>query len=197
MARTRAVDYDEKREAILKQSARIFADGGFERTSMSSVAAACGVSKPLLYHYYDSKDAILFDIIRGHLQELVDAVKAADEPGSDPERRLRNLVGALLDRYRDADAEHKVQINGLSSLPEDWQEELKRMERELVRMFADALRAAVPGLDDGRLLKPVTMSLFGMLNWHYMWFRTEGPVSREEYADIATGIILNGARGLV
>jgi TetR/AcrR family transcriptional regulator len=197
MARTRAVDYDEKRDAILKRSARIFADGGFERTSMSSVAAACGVSKPLLYHYYDSKDAILFDIIRGHLQELVDAVEAADDPRAEPEQRLRALVGALLDCYRDADAAHKVQINGLSSLPQDWQDELKGLERELVRVFADALKAAVPALDDGRLLKPVAMSLFGMLNWHYMWFRPEGPVSREEYADIATGIILNGARGLI
>ena len=62
MARTRAKDYDEKRAAILHAAARIFAEGGFDRTSMATLAAECGVSKALLYHYYASKEALLHDI---------------------------------------------------------------------------------------------------------------------------------------
>jgi TetR/AcrR family transcriptional regulator len=46
------------------------------------------------------------------------------------------------------------------------------------------------------LLKPVTMSLFGMLNWHYMWFRDKGPVSREDYADMVTTLLIEGAQAL-
>ena len=46
------------------------------------------------------------------------------------------------------------------------------------------------------MLKPVTMSLFGMLNWHYMWFREQGAVSREAYADLATTVLLEGAQAL-
>ncbi len=46
------------------------------------------------------------------------------------------------------------------------------------------------------LLKPVTMSLFGMLNWHYMWFREGGTMSREHYADLATTVLVEGARHL-
>lgn len=197
MKRARAADYDDKRNAILLRSARLFAEGGFERTPMSGVAAACGVSKPLLYHYYDSKEALLFDILHRHLKDLCDMAAAADRPEAEPEERLRSLVGAILDGYRDADAEHKVQINALSSLPEDKQEILKALERELVARFANALRGVVPALDDGRLLKPATMSLFGMLNWHYMWFRPDGPVSRKDYSEIATRIIIGGARDLV
>ena len=197
MKRARAVDYDDKRNAILQRSAQLFAEGGFERTPMSGVAAACGVSKPLLYHYYDSKEALLFDILHRHLKDLCDMAAAADRPEAKPEERLRSLVGAMLDGYRDADAEHKVQINALAALPEDKQNTLKALERELVSRFADALKGVVPALDDGWLLKPVTMSLFGMLNWHYMWFRPEGPVSRQEYGDIATRIIIGGARDLV
>ena len=121
MARTRAADYDEKRNAILKRSSRLFADGGFERTSMSQVANTCGVSKALLYHYYASKEALLYDILYGHLKELVDAVEEAGSATGTAEDRLRALVGAILDAYRDADAEHKVQINALASLPEDKQ----------------------------------------------------------------------------
>ena len=57
MARSRALDYDDKRLAILKRSAQLFAEQGYERSSMAQLAASCGVSKALLYHYYDSKDA--------------------------------------------------------------------------------------------------------------------------------------------
>ena len=64
MARPRSADHGIKRRAILDRSAALFARNGYDRTAMAEVAAACGVSKALLYHYYDSKDALLFDILR-------------------------------------------------------------------------------------------------------------------------------------
>lgn len=197
MARPRAEDYDDKRKAILKASAGLFAELGFDRTSMNQIAQGCGVSKALLYHYYANKDALLFDIIRDHLDELIAGVETTGNGERDPERRLRDYVAALLDAYRDANAEHKIQINEMKRLPADQQEELKAKERHLVRLFAEAIADAVPELGKGsKLLKPVTMSLFGMVNWHYLWFRDGGPITREDYADIATTILLNGARSL-
>lgn len=197
MARPRADDYDDKRKAILKTSAALFAEHGFDRASMNQIAQGCGVSKALLYHYYANKDALLFDIIRDHLDELNAAVEEAAMPAAPGEARLEACVGALLDAYRDANAEHKIQINDMKRLPPGQQEELKERERQLVKVFAAALADAVPALGGGsELLKPVTMSLFGMVNWHYMWFREGGPVSREDYARIATRLILDGARSL-
>jgi len=197
MARSRALDYDDKRLAILKRSAQLFAGQGYERSSMAQLAASCGVSKALLYHYYDSKDALLFDVIYAHLQDLLEAVEGADDPALEPVARLRRLIGALLDAYRDANDEHAVQIAALKALPPDRQEGLKDLERRLVRTFSAAIAGINPALGgDSPLLKPVTMSLFGMLNWHYMWFRPAGPISREDYADLATRLIVEGARSL-
>lgn len=194
MARPLAADYDDKRQAILKASARLFARDGYDRASMAEIAAECSISKALLYHYYDTKEQLLVAIIRAHLEELVSATEAA-EGVSDPGARLRALVGALLDCYRDADHEHQIQINELKKLPRPNAEELLELERALVRRFSSAVAAAVPALA-GRpeLVKPVTMSLFGMLNWHYMWFRKDGPVSREAYADLATALVIDGAQ---
>ena len=84
MARTRALDYAEKREVILHQSAQLFARHGYTGTSISMIAEACGVSKALLYHYYPDKEAVLFDILHAHLAALVarvEAVVAATAPG--------------------------------------------------------------------------------------------------------------------
>ena len=197
MARSRAKDHDEKRDAILHRAAVVFARDGYDRSSMASLAAECGISKALLYHYHASKEALLFEILRNHLQDLVDAVEEANDLGLAPEARLETLVVALLDAYRDADAEHKVQLQALQLLPEAEQQQLKTLERRLVAIFADAVRALEPELFDGTaLLKPVTMSLFGMLNWVYMWFREGGPVSREDYGNLAARMLVGGVRHL-
>jgi TetR/AcrR family transcriptional regulator len=163
---------------------------------MAEVAAACGVSKALLYHYYASKETLLFDILSVHLQELLDAAQAVDK-SLPPRERLRALVGALLDAYRDADQQHKIQINEMGKLPPERLTVLIGMERDLVAVFADAIAQVLPAIANSKtLLKPVTMSLFGMLNWHYMWFREGGTMSREDYADLATTVLVEGAQAL-
>ncbi|MGK9232823.1 TetR/AcrR family transcriptional regulator [Inquilinus limosus] len=194
MARTRAHDYDDKRRAILHRTAELFARHGFTGASITKIAEACGMSKALLYHYYRDKDAVLFDILDDHLSMLVAVVEEAAAAPAGARDRLHAVVAALLDAYRDADAEHQVQITSLKLLPPDQQEQLKELERKLVRIFADALAAAVPPLAaDRTLLMPLTMSLFGMLNWHYLWFREGKGLSRADYARLATELILSGA----
>jgi TetR/AcrR family transcriptional regulator len=196
MARPRATDYDDKRRAILDRSAALFSEHGYDRASISRIAEACGVSKATLYHYYTDKDELLFDVIRFHLEKLLKVVGAADKPDLAPKPRLRELVAALLEAYRDADAQHNVQISSMRFLSDARQVELKNMERTLVRTFSDAVAAVAPQLDGTHLLKPVTMSLFGMVNWHYLWFKTPGPVSRADYADLVTRLIADGTSGL-
>lgn len=196
MARPRANNYDDKRRAILDRSAELFSEYGYDRASMNKIASACGVSKANLYHYYKDKDELLFDVIRVHLEDLLQVVEAADRPSLVPEMRLRDLVAALLEAYRDADAQHSVQISSLRFLSDEHQTALKNMERDLVRIFSDAVSAVAPQIKGTTLLKPVTMSLFGMINWHYLWFKSPGPVSRADYADLVTRLIVDGTRDL-
>jgi TetR/AcrR family transcriptional regulator len=195
MARPRAADYDDKRRAILKRAAQLFAAQGFDRTSMAEIALALGVSKALFYHYYGSKDALLFDIIRSHLVELVDAAEAADDATLPPRLRLERMIAAILDLYRDADAEHKVQIGHLAGLPGPQQAELRALERRLVDLMAGIVRALNPALPE-RFIKPAAMSIFGTVNWKYMWFRSGGPVTEEEYALLTADVFAAGIAGL-
>jgi TetR/AcrR family transcriptional regulator len=197
MARSRANDYDDKRQAILDRSAELFSAHGYDRASMNKIAEACGVSKANLYHYYKDKEGLLFDVIRFHLEELLEVVEAADRPADQPEARLRGLIAALLEAYRDADSQHNVQISSMRFLPQERQAELKRMERDRVTIFSAAVAGVAPHLKGTKMLTPVTMSLFGMVNWHYLWFKSTGSVSREEYAEIVTRLISDGARNLL
>lgn len=193
MARGVAHDHSEKRGAIRKGAARYFAANGFDRASMTGAAAHCGVSKALIYHYYDSKDALLFDILHTHLADLVETVRAVNEDGD----QLRHLIRAILLAYRDADAEHKLQADAMAALPTDKREPLMALQRGLVQMMSDALQTASPDtLSDPTRLRAVTMTVFGMLNWFYMWHRPGKGMDREAYADLLTDMVMGGIKGL-
>lgn len=185
MARPRANDYDDKRATILREAAQLFATHGFDRTSMNEIAQALGVSKALFYHYYRSKDALLFAIIRNHLIELVEAAEEADDPRLSPDERLHAVVIAIFECYRDADSQHKIQINHLGQLTEEQQDELKSFERRLVDVISTIVAALNPALPRD-VVRPVTMSIFGTLNWKYMWFREGGRMSHADYAALVT-----------
>ena len=198
MARTRAQDFEDKQRAIVESAAQVFAEQGMDKASMSQIAQQAQVSKALLYHYYPSKDALIFAIIITHLEELDEAIQAADDPALPPHQRLRSLVGAVLDGYRGADNQHKVQLNGTAALTDDQKAQIMEVERGIVKRFSIVLDQINPDLNtrERPLLMPVTMSLFGMMNWVYMWFKDGGRISREDYADVATTLILEGIKAV-
>lgn len=193
MARPRAADHFEKRNAILAQAAELFARHGYDRASLAMIAQACGVSKALVYHYWQDKEELLFDVLAQHLQQLVEIARAAADPERPPQARLESLAFALLDAYRDADAVHRVQIACLPLLSAPRQEALRALERALVAEAAGIVAELHPALAGARhLLKPLTMSFFAMLNWHYLWHREDGPVTRQAYARMVATLIAAG-----
>lgn len=191
MPRGLARDHEEKRAALRKGAAAHFAERGFDRASMASVATACGVSKALIYHYYDSKEALLFDILDNHLGDLAQAVATMPDAAC-PEAHLRALIHTILSEYRDADAEHKLQIDALATLPPEMQAPLIDLQRQLV----DTMRSALRDVGAGGDLRAVTMTVFGMLNWFYMWHRPGKGISREAYGELVTDLVLGGVRRL-
>ena len=194
MARSRAADYDDKRRSILKIAAAVFAREGFHGASIATIAAAAEVSKATLYHYYANKDALLFALLQGHLKEVLAALYAAQKSTASPEAQLHAYIVAILEAYRDADDEHRVQIHDMSSLSTNHRNALMALEREIVRLVADCLDLVVPDLLKYREKRqPLAMSLFGILNWHFLWFREQGPMDRKAYADFVMTLFLRGA----
>ncbi len=161
------------------------------------LAAASGGSKAWIYHYYRSKEAVLYDLLRSYTEDLLVVVRAADDPALEPRRRFAVLVAAILRSYDDAQSRHAAILNDLARLPVSQREQLRATQREVVDVVAGALAAVEPRLRDRPdLLTPVTMSVFGILNWHYRWFRANGPMSADEYVDIVVALVLDGLGGL-
>lgn len=198
MVRTIAKDHDQKRAQILKSAAKVFAELGYDRSSMSLLARECGISKANIYHYYDSKDALLFDLLDSYLSALHDRICGIELDGLEPEARLRATVSETLQAYQGADYEHRVQSAAISALPVEQQDVLRRYQRDMVKHMSAIIEAIAPEVfaeDPGKLYS-TTMSVFGMLNWFYMWNSRAGADAREEYATLVSNLTLNGVRGL-
>ena len=74
MARPQAADYAERRATIVEEAAELYASRGFARASVADLADRVGTSKALIYHYFPSKEAILFEVMDSHLRQLSEAV---------------------------------------------------------------------------------------------------------------------------
>ena len=185
MSRNRGVTYDLKLGHIRSTAASLFAENGFSRTSMAELARACGFSKALLYHYYSSKEALLFDILSSYLENLQDALLLNPHGPANARDHLRTLIFNLLTEYKQAGNTHKLLLHDLDVMPDTQQEELRRQEKIIVQQFVEALeQAAAEAGHPTPPRGPRAMMLLGILNWTYTWFRDGGALSIDEYCDL-------------
>jgi len=192
MPRGRAPGYDTQREQILARAAELFARQGYSATSMNQVAEACGVSKPSLYHYVRDKDQLLVEIAEGHVAKLNALVAQVKPLQLAPEARVRRLIEAFLDVYADSQAAHRVLTEDVKFLHDADRERVLDAQRAVVAAFAEAVAAARPELRHTDLLKPVTMLLFGMMNWMFTWLQPDGRLTHTAMAPVVADLFFGG-----
>ena len=196
MGRGRHAGYDGQRELILARAAALFARGGYAGTSMNQVAEACGLSKATLYHYYRDKYELLVSIAEGHVTRLQGVVEEALAEESAPAGQLRVLVRRLVEEYANAQNEHRVLTEDVKFLEGDDRERILAKEREVVAAFARVVAALRPDLQEAAMSTPLTMLLFGMVNWMFTWMRSDGPLAYEEMGPVVTDLFLGGLQAV-
>ena len=192
MARTQSADYDKKRDAITHAAAHLFAKFGFAAASVSEIAARCEVSKSLIYHYYPSKDDILYDVMSDHMDRLVSLIErsgAAENQSS--KAHLIAITKNFLEAYEGSADAQKVLLYEIDSLPARQREEILTKQRRIVA-FVRAIIADGVAQDQRtpKVLSAKTMLYFGMLNWTHNWYQPDGGLNRDELATLAADTIL-------
>jgi AcrR family transcriptional regulator len=192
MARGRAPGYDDQREMILARAAHLFADRGYFATSMNQVAEACGLSKATLYHYYADKYSLLVSIAECHVTRLADLVADVQSQGLAPEDELRELIRRIVVEYAGAQDAHRVLTEDVKFLEDDDRQRVLDKERLVVAGFARVVVALRPDLEKAATAKPLTMLLFGMINWMFTWLRANGALDHESMAPMVADLFLGG-----
>src|ERR1700712_3612036 len=85
---------NRRRREILKVAARLFAELGYERTTLEMIAEELDLSKPGLYYYVRSKEDVLAQILEDIIQRTIERVQADVTPTMSPDERLRQLIVA-------------------------------------------------------------------------------------------------------
>jgi len=187
MARPQSPDYDRRREAILAAAARLYATKGFPGASVAELAKACNSSKSLIYHYFPSKDDILYAVMAEHLDALTEAAETACATGS-ADARLRALTVAFMRLYASAQNHHKVLLNELDNLPPERRAAVVAKQRRIIEAAESVITEIAPG--GGARVN--TMLFFGMINWTHTWFDPAGPFMPEALAVRVVEIMQRG-----
>ncbi len=190
MSREQAADYEEKKNAILNAAAGVFAEVGYPNAKLLDVAKACGASKSMLYHYFASKDDLLFALLTEHLQATIDALHQVD-PACPPEKKLRLLIEIYIQKSAETRTRHIVAMNDVKHLPPGQQKSIVMLERRIIQIFEAALVALNPA-GEPRFITPNAMLLMGMLNWVELWYRPAGPIKPGELCDHILAVFLHG-----
>jgi AcrR family transcriptional regulator len=207
MARPKSATHDIKRDAILDIAAQCFADRSYPAASMNEIATACGTSKARLYHYYDSKEAILFDLMDRYTQRLLSLIALTDATAQrrnlDDRAALHELIRAFLQEYESSATRHVALLNDtqfLSDVPDELlgspaispRELILNRQRDVVAAVTRALRRAYPNRLNASNQTAITMMLFGMINWTFTWLRPGGPISYVAFADEVIALLEKG-----
>ncbi len=198
MARETVID---SRQEILRTAARLFQQRGYDATSMNDVAAALKLSKGGLYHHFQSKDEILFEIMDHAMEITQERVLNPVRSIADPEERLRALIRLHIEVVLSPrDREITVMLHENHPLPPSLRKRINARKKDYIH-FLETLMAEVQGKVQRKVPhgakgkvspRAAAFALLGMINWIYQWYKPEGDLQAQNLIPQFTDLIFGG-----
>jgi TetR/AcrR family transcriptional regulator, cholesterol catabolism regulator len=182
--------YDRRRAGVVLGAARVFAERGYDQTSVPELAEALGLAAGSLYHYFPSKEELLRAICDQLMDPLLEQAEAIAAGGEPPAAQLRALLRAWM-THVEAHRDHMLVFQ------QEWHFVAERAEFERARaarkrfetILGELLERAVPAPDRQLVL----MAVLGMVNYAPQWFDRRGRLSAVEVADGYCDLLLRAS----
>jgi AcrR family transcriptional regulator len=145
-----------------------------------------------MYHYYRDKEHLLADIAETYIDRLLAIVERVSAERLPPAAHLRRLIECFMTEYEHSAARHRVLVQDVKYLQRAHGSRILAKERRVVHGFAEVIAALAPSASRSELAKPLTMILFGMINWTFTWFNERGPLGYADLAPIVADLFLGG-----
>lgn len=188
----------KKLDRLLIKTAALIAKNGFAATTMRDLSTAVGTSLAGLYHYFASKEDLLFQLqYRTFVSLLEQQEKIAEQPGT-PEERLARLLTGHLQFYSRHTNELKACTFEMESLGPKPYKIVEEIRRRYYRLMASAVAQIIDGPAAGtketRQSRHAALFIFGMLNWIFMWYEPSRHGTVEQIGREMQDLLLNGLR---
>jgi AcrR family transcriptional regulator len=185
---------DARRQEIVSIAAGLLEQTGYARTSMGTIARACGIAKPTLYHYFENKHSILYSIHEEFIDLLLAKYHEHVEAELDTVQLLQALMSDVLSLMKTHRGHVRVFFESHRELPDD----LRRQIRVKRRRYEEVVIATIQaGVDTGYFksetdARLAALAVFGMCNWAYQWYRPESGMGTAEIATAFCGYLTEG-----
>jgi len=187
--------FDRRLTEILGHATDVFDEKGYAGASMRDLSRASGMSLAGLYYYFESKEKLLYLIQRHTFTTILERLKSRLDGVADPEQRIRVFIANHLEYFLANQKAMKVLSHEDEVLKNGFGAEITGIKREYVRtcvgLIEDFNRAR--GLDFSS--RTAALSLFGMMNWIYTWYKPRVDADAAELAREMGDIFLHGLRG--
>ena len=192
MARETLID---SRQEILRTAGRLFQQRGYDATSMNDVAASLKLSKGGLYHHFQSKDEILFEIMNHAMDITEERVLGPVRGIANPEERLRALIRLHIEVVLSPrDREITVMLHENHPLPPALRRRINGRKKEYIHFLENLIaeiqgsRRAAPRVSP----RAAAFALLGMINWIYQWYKPEGELQVQNLVPQFTDLLFGG-----
>jgi AcrR family transcriptional regulator len=186
--------FDRRLSKILAHATDVFDEKGYEGASMRDLSRATGMSLAGLYYYFESKEKLLYLIQRHTFTTILDRLQTRLEGVTDPEARIRIFILNHLEYFLANQKAMKVLSHEDEVLKNGFGAEIAAIKREYVRICVQLMDdwKRSKGLDCSS--RTAALSLFGMMNWIYTWYRPRDGGAQELAGEMGD-IFLHGLSG--
>ncbi|MHB1592933.1 MAG: TetR/AcrR family transcriptional regulator [Streptosporangiaceae bacterium] len=186
---------EHKREQIVAEAATLFDSRGYAATTMEDIASAVGIAKPTLYHYYHSKDEILYAIHEEFIDLLLSEHKErARDRSLGPDELLQGIAGDILDLMETHRGHVRTFFEHHRELPPRQRSTIRRKRDHYAEIVEELLQQ---GVDQGLFEtnpKICALHFFGMCNWSYQWYRSGSELAPRSIGEEFWRMLRDGIR---
>jgi AcrR family transcriptional regulator len=184
--------FDRRLSKLLHHAAHIFCEKGYEGASMRDLSRAAGMSLAGLYHYFESKEDLLYLIQKHTFKTIIALLQERLKESSDAEERVRIFIENHLEYFLANKEAMKVLTHEDETLKNGRGAEIRAIKREYYKICLDLLEdlRREKGLQfSGRL---AVLGLFGMINWIYTWHNPRVDLDAGAMAEEMSNLFLRG-----
>jgi len=190
--------FDRQLARVLEHAAHIFCDKGYEGASMRDLSRAAGMSLAGLYHYFESKEELLYLIQKHTFRTIIERLEGRLKGAGDPEQRIRIFIENHLEYFLANKEAMKVLTHEDETLKNGRGAEIRAIKREYYKICLELLEdlRRAKGLQFSPRL--AVLGLFGMINWIYTWHNprvdADAKVLAGEMGDLFLGGVLKQSK---
>jgi TetR/AcrR family transcriptional regulator, cholesterol catabolism regulator len=183
--------YDRRQQEVVVAAARVFAERGYDQTSVPDLARELGLATGSLYHYFGSKEQLLIEICDQLIHPLLERAREPIAQEAPPEQRLRDLVRlwvAHVVEHRDHMLVFQQQRHAIQHGPQ-WRS-VRASRKAFEALVADALAELHSLAEPPEKRRLLIAALLGMVNHTAQWYRPSGSLTAQQIADGYVGLLV-------